>query len=85
MTRPYEPISCELYSIFELTILHRDALRVSWRAARGMHRVETLFPQDLRTRRHAEYMIARTLEGARRVLRLDRILDAQVIRTPVGA
>lgn len=84
MNKTYTPISCELYSTFELTILRGQALRVSWRAARGQHRVETLIPLDLRTRRHAEFMVARGLDGGRHVLRLDRILHARVIAPPAG-
>lgn len=79
MNKTYVPISCELYSRYELAILRGQGLRVSWCAACGVHRVEMLMPVDLRTRRHAEFMIARTLEGTRRVLRLDRIIKAEPI------
>lgn len=79
MNKTYVPISCELYSRYELAILRGQALRVSWCAACGVHRVEMLMPVDLRTRRHAEFMIARTLEGSRRVLRLDRIIRAELM------
>lgn len=84
MNKTYVPISCELYSTFELTILRGQALKVRWQGARHQDRVETLIPVDLKTRNHAEYMIARGLDGKRRVLRLDRIQDAKVVDPPAG-
>ncbi|MEJ2059923.1 MAG: transcriptional antiterminator, Rof [Gammaproteobacteria bacterium] len=80
MSNEYIPISCADYSRYELAILRGQALRVSWRGARGVAHVETLIPLDLRTRTHAEFLIARNQEGSRRVLRLDRIRHAE----PVG-
>ncbi len=85
MNKDYVPISCELYSRYELAIMHGQALRVSWCAACGIHRVETLIPIDLRTRRHAEFMLAQTLAGTKRVLRLDRIIKSELITQPEGA
>jgi Rho-binding antiterminator len=82
MNKTYVPVACALYSRYELAILRGEALRVSWCAARGVHRVESLIPLDLRTRRHAEFMIARTLDGGRRVLRLDRIIRSEPIPQP---
>jgi Rho-binding antiterminator len=76
LSRDYIPIACELYSRYELAVLRGKALRVRWRGARGVDHVETLCPTDLRTRRHAEFMIARNQIGQRRVLRLDRIVEA---------
>lgn len=77
MTPDYTPISCELYSEYELAILRGRTLKVRWKDRYGMDRVETLKPTDLRTRRHAEFMIARNQLGQRRVLRLDRIVETQ--------
>ncbi|WP_018952709.1 transcriptional antiterminator, Rof [Thioalkalivibrio sulfidiphilus] len=74
MTSDYTPISCELYSEYELAIMRGRTLKVRWKDRYGMDRVETLRPTDLRTRRHAEFMIARNQLGQRRVLRLDRIV-----------
>ena len=79
MTRDYVPISCAEYSRYELAILRGQALRVSWHGARGVTRVEALRPVDLRTRRHAEFMIARNHLGQQRVLRLDRITSTERI------
>lgn len=32
----YQPISCALYSSYEVAILHRTPLRVRWRATDGV-------------------------------------------------
>jgi Rho-binding antiterminator len=77
MMPEYTPIPCELYSEYELAIMRRRALRVRWKDRYGMDRVETLKPTDLRTRRHAEFMIARNHLGQQRVLRLDRIIGTE--------
>ncbi len=79
MTKNYKPISCTLYNFYEVTILDRKSLRIVWKSTRGLDRIETLRPVDLRTRNHAEYMIARNQIGQCRVLRLDRIKHATTI------
>jgi Rho-binding antiterminator len=73
MNKDYTPIACGLYSEYELLIMHREPLRLSYLGARNRSRIETLTPIDLRTRRKAEYLIARNPNGICRVLRLDRI------------
>jgi Rho-binding antiterminator len=79
MSRKYTPISCDTYSRYELAILRGQGLRVAWRGARGIDRVEHLQPVDLRTRTGGEYMIARNLLGQRRVMRLDRIRRVETL------
>ncbi len=76
MNRDYTPIPCAIYSRYEVAILYGLRLRIVWRGARAIDRVETLRPMDLRTRSGAEYMIARNHIGQRRVMRLDRIRRA---------
>lgn len=79
MTKDYTPIPCAVYNRYEVAILSRTSLRIMWHGARGIDRVETLTPTDLRTRSGAEFMIARNRLGHRRVLRLDRIRTAEPI------
>ena len=79
--KPYQPIPCALYSEYELVIIRHQSLRVSWHDGRGVARVETLSPRNLRTRSRQEFMIARKLTGERHVLRLDRIRSAEIIET----
>ena len=72
----YRPIDCALYSRYEVAIMHRERLRVSWRDTDGLTHLEILQPQDLRTRSGAEYLIAMGQGGQPLELRLDRILEA---------
>ncbi|MBD3618845.1 MAG: transcriptional antiterminator, Rof [Chromatiales bacterium] len=81
MKRPYEPISCALYSEYELAILRAQTLRVSWVDGCGVSHVETLQPENLRTRAQQEFMIAKKADGRRHVLRLDRIRHAEIIES----
>ncbi|HMV37793.1 MAG TPA: transcriptional antiterminator, Rof [Plasticicumulans sp.] len=70
---PYVPIDCELYSRYELAIMHRRTLRLVWRDEAGGTHLETVLPCDLQTRMHQEFLLAETLDGEPRCLRLDRI------------
>jgi Rho-binding antiterminator len=80
MTKDYTPIPCATYNRYEVAILNGQSLRVVWRSARNIDRLETLTPVDLRTRSGAEYMIARNHIGQSRVMRLDRIKNAEPLR-----
>jgi Rho-binding antiterminator len=70
----YSPMDCEQYSRLELAILHGRTLRLRW-VGRGMSHIEYVRPEDLRTRRHAEYLLLRDAMRRRRFLRLDRIVQ----------
>lgn len=80
MMTDYQPIDCALYSRYELAIMHRERLRVCWRDAAGITRVEALAPRDLQTRAAAEYLIAIDSDGQRLELRLDQIIEAKPLR-----
>ena len=73
-TPVYSPMSCERYSQLELAIVKRRMLRLRW-VGRGLTHIEVVQPEDLRTRRHAEYLLLRDALQRRRFLRLDRIAD----------
>ena len=68
----YRPISCERYAELELHIMRCRHLRVAWRDQMGAH-IESLLPEDLRTRGGAEYLLARTRQGEQRTIRLDQL------------
>jgi transcriptional antiterminator Rof (Rho-off) len=44
-----------------------------------MMRIEPIYPQDLRTHRKGEYLIAQNPSGVNRVMRLDRIRSFEII------
>ncbi len=79
MMTDYAPIDCGLYSEYELAIVHRQRLRVSWREPDGQLHMELLEPRDLQTRDRAEFMIALNRDAVRRELRLDRIVKAEPV------
>ena len=53
----YTPIDCGLYSRYELAILRRRRLRLSWRVAGGLTRIDTVTPIDLETRSGEEFLV----------------------------
>ncbi len=68
----YRPIACGLYSHLEVAILHRTPIDCTWTDADGRRHEARLLPLDLRTRDHAEYLVADAPEGKVEI-RLDRI------------
>ncbi len=70
----YTPIDCGLYSRYELAILRRRRLRLSWRDAGGLARIDTVTPIDLETRSGEEFLVFEQSDGHRLDVRLDRIV-----------
>ena len=73
----YRPISCADYDAYEIAIMHRERLRVTWHGDDGLEHIDTLSPRNLETREHEEYLIATSSQGGELRLRLDRILKAE--------
>lgn len=73
----YTPIDCGQYSEYELAILQRKRLRISWRDATGQACIEVFTPLDLVTRDHAEFLVVTRSDGQRRELRLDHISHSE--------
>lgn len=71
----YIPIDCSLYSEYELAIMHRERLRLSWRDAGGNVHIGIVTPIDLRTRSSAEFLVVRERDGEALTIRLDRIVQ----------
>ena len=69
----YHPIPCADYDRFERAIMHGQQLRVAWRAADGSCHLNVLYPLDLQTQNHQEFLIAITRQGERVKIRLDQI------------
>ena len=77
----YTPIDCGLYSEYELAIIRRQRLRISWRGDDGLSHMAIVMPLDLQTRSGAEYLLARDHAGNTLDLRLDHIHDIQPLNT----
>jgi Rho-binding antiterminator len=80
MTTDYQPIACDLYSHYELAILRRRQLRLTWYEGNVVYD-RVVKPLDLQTRNHAEYLIGRDADGAPVRIRLDRIRACRDART----
>lgn len=74
MMSDYRPVDCAIYSRYELAILRRQKLLLSWRDEQDMAHLEIVEPKDLQTRKGEEFLIAERCDGAPVRLRLDRIL-----------
>jgi transcriptional antiterminator Rof (Rho-off) len=80
MMTDYTPIDCAAHSAYEIAILQKRPLRVSWRdPEHGQTRLETLMPIDLLTRNHEEFLVTETPAGKTRTLRLDHIIKYESI------
>ncbi len=73
----YQPISCANYDRFEIAILHKQCMRITWFDEQAMVRVAVLRPCDLQTRGGEEFLLTDTLSGQRIELRLDKIVRAE--------
>lgn len=74
MMTDYKPIDCGLYSEYEVAILHRSRLRLSWRDGDETVHIEVITPNDLRTCRGEEFLVVTGQDGSQQEIRLDRIL-----------
>ncbi len=68
----YQPISGTLYNNYELAILHRQKIKLSWNES-GLTHIAIVTPIDLLTQQHQEFLIARDHEGKNLRIRLDYI------------
>jgi Rho-binding antiterminator len=75
----YVPIDCAVHSGYELAIMHRRRLRLTWLGDGGITHIMTVIPTDLRTMNHEEFMDATDVQGNRHSIRLDRIQHHEVL------
>ena len=70
----YTPVDCGLQSEYELAIMHRDKLKLTWSDADGETCIYTITPTDLRTRNSEEFLVVSGADGMEFEIRLDRIM-----------
>ncbi|RDH81161.1 MAG: hypothetical protein DIZ80_13675 [endosymbiont of Galathealinum brachiosum] len=75
--KPYIPIACADYDIYEIAIMHNKRLRVKWMTEQGMIQSESLIPQKLQIINKAEYLIVDSKITDK--IRLDKIQQAAII------
>ena len=77
--KTYQPISCALHSEYELAIMHKQSLRLSWKDEHGNIRSEDVILTDIQTANHQEFLIANTDNHKQLKIRLDHIVQMEVI------
>lgn len=76
---PYQPISCDLHSQYELAIMHKSKLCLTWLKDGGNVTETNITPVDVLTKNKAEFLIAKTSEQDNLVLRLDHIVEMRIL------
>jgi Rho-binding antiterminator len=71
-TPDYRPIACDLYSEYELAILHRQQLRLTWVADNVIYN-QVVQPLDLKTENKQEFLLCQTEAGKALRIRLDYV------------
>lgn len=73
---PYQPISCELHSEYELAIMHENTLCLTWRKDGEVVTETNIIPVDVQTKNKAEYLVVkRTEQDNLFSIRLDYIIE----------
>ena len=71
----YRPVDCVVHSEYELAIMQRRRLRITWSGNDATTRSEVVMPTDLYTRQGEEYLIVTRNDGQFEHIRLDRIIS----------
>jgi len=74
---PYRPIACASYEHYEMAILRRKRLRMTYHDDNDL-REELVTPLDLQTTHGQEFLIVRHAGGDTARIRLDHIVTAEV-------
>jgi len=73
MMTDYTPIDCGLHSQYELAIMQRQQLRMSWTTGSQPVTACTVIPVDILTRAGQEFLLVRDEKDREHTIRLDRI------------
>jgi Rho-binding antiterminator len=71
----YMPVDCAIYDHYELAIMRRRRLRLSWRDGAGVVHLGLVQPLDLETRAGEEFLMFVDMAGTTQRVRLDQILS----------
>ena len=76
---PYQPISCELHSQYELAIMHKNTLCLTWCKDGEVVTETNIIPVDVQTKNKAEYLVAKTpKQNTLFYIRLDYIIKMRI-------
>jgi len=71
----YTPIECGLHSEYELAIMHKTKIILSWIDSSNEKQTETVEPIDLITREKQEYLKIKKSNTELSEIRLDKIIQ----------
>ncbi len=69
----YTSIDCGQHSEFELAIMHKKSLLLSWHEPGKEKQTKQVLPVDLIARNHEEFLLVESKHGDRQEIRLDYI------------
>ncbi|NOR40540.1 MAG: transcriptional antiterminator, Rof [Gammaproteobacteria bacterium] len=69
----YRPVDCDLHSEYELVIMQRSKIMLTWQDVAGSVHTEAVLPLDLLTHSGEEFMVFSTGAGSECEIRLDHI------------
>ncbi|NNG14011.1 MAG: transcriptional antiterminator, Rof [Gammaproteobacteria bacterium] len=75
----YIPVSCERHSEYELAIMHKQTLVITWNDEQDKTRHQQLMPYNIVTEQKAEYLLVKNIHGENKKIRLDKIIEAHPI------
>ena len=75
----YQPISCDLHSQYELAIMHKNKLQLSWSCDDELFTDTNILPLDVQTKNKAEYLLAVTSKDENLCIRLDHITKMRIL------
>jgi len=78
MSNDYKPVSCEVHSEYELTIMRGQQLQITWQVQPDNLITEILKPYDLITSEGSEFLLVQSASGEDKKIRLDKIIEAQL-------
>lgn len=78
-TSDYRSVSCDRHSEYELLAMRRQRIRLRAVTADGVEQVLLCRVVDVQTRDGAEFLVLEMPSGARKSVRLDRILAAEAL------
>ncbi|MCU7812291.1 MAG: hypothetical protein KZQ77_13795 [Candidatus Thiodiazotropha sp. (ex Notomyrtea botanica)] len=78
---PYHPIACGLHETYQLAVMRRAMIDLSWRTEDDCLQKARVLIEDVFTEAQAEYLRVTTQPGNDYVIRLDRIVEARWVET----
>ena len=73
---PYQPVSCEIHSEYELAIMLKNKIFLTWRKDGEVVTETNVTPLDVKTMNKAEYLVVQSSEQTEPfAIRLDCIIE----------